>query len=169
MSEEEKTETPIPVPEEDFKDKYFRTLAEMQNMTKRMQKEKHEMIKFGIENAISDFLPVIDNFETALRFAEQGSPEVKNWAIGFQMFLSQLKEALHVNGIAPFASVGTLFDPSRHEAVEIVETEETADGTILAEFTKGYQSPNRVIRPARVKVAKAPVKVEMAAEETLTK
>ncbi|MBU6446943.1 MAG: nucleotide exchange factor GrpE, partial [Verrucomicrobia bacterium] len=108
--------------EENWKDKYLRALAEQENMRKRVQKEKHEMVNFGIENAISEFLGAIDNFENALRFAENGSKEVKNWAIGFEMILSQFKEVLHNHGIVSFHSEGNTFDPQYHEAVEIVET-----------------------------------------------
>ena len=153
---EEPVNPPNEEPAEDFKDKYFRMLAEMQNMTRRMQKEKQEIIRFGIDQAISEFLPVIDNFEQALRFATGGSDEVKNWAMGFQMILTQLKDALQNSGVKPFDSVGSMFDPNIHEAVETVETEESPEGTILEEFTKGYKSGSRVIRPARVKVAKTP-------------
>jgi len=154
MDEEIKLEEPILSPEEDFKDKYFRQLADMENMRKRMGKEKQEMIRFGIENAIADFLPVVDQFEQALRFADAASPEVKNWAMGFQMILAQFQGALQNQSISAFSSEGALFDPSLHEAVEAVETSDVPEGTILQEFTKGYKSPTRVIRPARVKVAK---------------
>src|SRR5579859_4387618 len=126
MSEEEMLEQTateeIPQEEENFKDKYFRLLAETENMRKRVQKEKQEMIRFGIENAIAEFLPTIDNFENALRFADQASGEVKSWAVGFQMILSQFKEVLHNHGIIAFHSEGNSFDPLYHEAVEIVET-----------------------------------------------
>ncbi len=140
--------------EENWKEKYLLALAEMENMRKRMQKERYEMSKFGIENTIGEFLPAMDNFENALRFAGNASNEVKNWATGFEMILSQFKEVLNNNGIQPFSSVGTHFDPALHEAVEIVETTEGPDGVILQEFTKGYKSSTRTIRPARVKVAK---------------
>ncbi|HSX13673.1 MAG TPA: nucleotide exchange factor GrpE [Chlamydiales bacterium] len=150
-AEEPKIEQP---PEENWKEKYLLTLAEMENMRKRMQKERHEMSKFGIESTIGEFLPAMDNFENALRFAGSASNEVKNWATGFEMILSQFKEVLSNNGIQPFSSVGTQFDPALHEAVEIVETTEEPDGVILQEFTKGYKSSTRTIRPARVKVAK---------------
>lgn len=146
-----------PVEEENWKDKYLRALAEQENMRKRIQKEKHEMVSFGIENAISEFLSAIDNFENALRFAENGSKEVKNWAIGFEMILSQFKEVLHNHGIVSFHSEGNTFNPQFHDAVEIVETTEQPDGTIMHEFTKGYKSSTRTIRPARVKVAKHPL------------
>jgi molecular chaperone GrpE len=140
--------------EENWKDKYLHALAEMENMRKRMQKERYEMTKFGIEGAISEFIPAMDNFENALRFAGSASPEIKNWATGFEMILSQFKEVLSGHGIHAFHSEGTFFDPLQHEAVEIIETMESPDGMILQEFTKGYKSSSRTIRPARVKVAK---------------
>ncbi len=147
--------------ETDYKDKYLRTLAELENTRKRMQKEKQESIKFAIENAIGEFLPSLDNFEKALQFADKASDEVKNWASGFQMILSSLKEVLYNHGIVAFHSVGNRFDPHYHEAVEIIETDEAEDSIILEEFAKGYKSATRTIRPAQVKVAKnIPVKGE---------
>lgn len=140
--------------EENWKDKYLHTLAEMENMRKRMQKERYEMTKFGVEGAISEFLPAMDNFENALKFATQSSPEVKNWALGFEMILSQFKEVLNSHGIHPFHSEGMFFDPLHHEAVETLETQDLAEGLIIQEFSKGYKSATRTIRPAKVKVAK---------------
>jgi molecular chaperone GrpE len=136
-----------------------------------MQKEKQEMVRFGVDNAISEFLPAIDNFENALRFADSATAEVKNWALGFEMLLSQFKEVLHNHGIVSFHSEGNTFDPEFHEAVEIIETTEYPDGTVMHEFTKGYKSGNRTLRPARVKVAKHPQKQSIpadSAEEKIT-
>src|SRR3990167_9302664 len=113
MTEEKKAE-PLPMeqpPSEDWKDKYLRAIAEMENMRKRMQKERHDMTRFGIENAIGEFLPAIDNFENALRFAEGAAGEVKSWAMGFEMILSQFKEVLHNHSIVAFHSEGNTFDP----------------------------------------------------------
>ncbi|HSX38946.1 MAG TPA: nucleotide exchange factor GrpE [Chlamydiales bacterium] len=166
MTEEEQITTPPETPkaeEADWKDKYFRTLAEMENMRKRLQKERQEMVRFGIDNAISEFLMAIDNFENALRFAESAGSEVKNWAVGFEMILSQFKEVLHNHGIVSFHSEGNVFDADLHEAVEIEETMDWPDGTILHEFAKGYKSHLRIIRPARVKVAKHPSKINQNA------
>lgn len=147
---------------EDWKGKYLFAIAEMENMRKRMQKERYEMTKFGVEGAIGEFIPAMDSFENALRFVENASPEVKNWAMGFTMILSQFKEVLSHHGIHAFQSEGMIFDPSEHEAVEIVETLDHPDGTILQEFTRGYKSSQRTIRPARVKVAKRPEKKDAA-------
>jgi molecular chaperone GrpE len=176
MSEENEQETPIeekseertPVeetvapPEEiDFEEKYLRLLAELENTRKRMQKEKQQSVRFAIENAISEFLPIMDNFENALTFAKDNtSKEVQNWASGFQMILTQFQDLLHNHGIVAFHSEGNQYDPHSHEAVEIVETEEHTEGLILKEFAKGYKSQQRTIRPAKVKVAKKPAKVE---------
>ncbi len=138
----------------EFENKYLRSLAELENARKRMQKEKQATITFAIENTISEFLPVIDNFENALNFADNSSEEVKNWATGFQMILTQFRDVLHNNGIVAFHSEGNTFDPHYHEAMEIVETNDYPNGAIIEELAKGYKSANRTIRPARVKVAK---------------
>ena len=138
----------------EYKDKYLRLLAEQENTRKRLQKDKTESIRFSIENVICDFIPIIDGFEAALKFADGMSPEIKSWAAGFQMFLSQFKEILHNNGIVAFHSEGNLFDPHHHEAVETVESNDFPEGTILKEFSKGYKSNTRTIRPARVQVIK---------------
>ena len=140
--------------EQDFKSKYLRALADLENTRKRMQKEKRETIHFAIENTVLQFLPALDSLENALKFAKNSSEEVKNWSMGFQMILNQFKEILHSHGIVAFHSEGVIFDPYYHEAMEIVETNDHLDGTILEEFAKGYKTPTRTIRPAHVKVAR---------------
>lgn len=139
---------------EELQNKYLRSLAELENVRKRMQKEKAEAISFAIENTISEFLPVIDNLENALNYAKESSDEVKNWSMGFQMILTQLKDVLHNHGVMAFHCVGNIFDPNYHEAMEIVETDDHPDGSIIEEFAKGYKSINRIIRPAKVKITK---------------
>jgi len=142
----------------EFQNKYLRTLAELENTRHRMQKEKSEAIIFAIENTIAEFLPVIDNFENALNFANKSSDEVKNWAQGFQMILSQIKDVFHNHGIIAFHSIGNIFDPHLHEAMEILKTNDHPDGSIIEEFAKGYKTTRRIIRPAKVKIAqKIPV------------
>ncbi|NGX53073.1 MAG: Protein GrpE [Candidatus Anoxychlamydiales bacterium] len=156
MSKKDKKDKKIKFQEEigELQNKYLLTLAELENTRKRMQKEKTQSLSFAIENTIAEFLPLIDNFENALNFANDSSEEVKNWATGFQMILSQLKDILHNHGIVPYHSVGNNFDPHYHDAVEIVESSEHAPGSVIEEFAKGYKSATRVIRPARVKVTK---------------
>lgn len=139
-----------------YKDKYLRLLAEIDNTRKRMQKEKHEMTRFTVENLLCDLLGPIDNLENALKFTKGMSSEVQNWAQGFHMILEQFKEVLSQQGVTPFISEGALFDPSCHHAIETEETQNVPEGTIIQEFVKGYASKERTLRPARVKVAMAP-------------
>lgn len=137
------------------KDKYVRLLAEMENMRKRMYKERQELIQFAIQNVIIEFLNPIDNLENALKFATtQASEEIKQWALGFQMILNQFRDVLTSHGVSPFESIGTPFDPHHHEAVETRATTEFKQGTVISENLKGYRMSDRTIRPARVVVAK---------------
>ncbi|NGX37618.1 MAG: Protein GrpE [Chlamydiae bacterium] len=154
--EEIKKEEEVAPKEEDFQDKYLRLLAEMENSRKRMQKEKHEMTRFAIENVVAEILLPIDTLENALGFTDQMSEDTRNWAKGFEIILSQFKEILSNHNVVAFHSENEMFDPHKHEAVEVEETHEHPDGTILQEFLKGYKSGDRVLRAARVKVAKAP-------------
>lgn len=147
------------------KEKYLRSLAELENTRKRMQKERQEMTKFAVDNVIIDFLAPLDNFEKALGFTDQMSAETRNWAMGFQMILAQLHNVLAEHHIQSFESKGSLFDPHLHEAVEAVETDEYKEGYILEEFAKGYKSGDRTLRPARVKVA-TPCKAQSPEKET---
>jgi len=141
-------------------EKYLRSLADMENTRKRMQKEKHDTTRFAVENVISEFLSPLDNFENALSFIHQASEETQNWAKGFEMILTQFKDILSGHKVTPFSSEGQTFDPHLHEVLELEETEKHQDGTIIQEFLKGYKCGERILRPARVKVAKAPIKDE---------
>ncbi|MBS0615768.1 MAG: nucleotide exchange factor GrpE [Verrucomicrobia bacterium] len=138
----------------DYKDKYLRQLAELENARKRMQKEKQEAVRYAMDNLLADFIAPLDSFEGALKCADGMSDEVKNWAMGFQMILTQFQDVLKGEGVEAFVSIGKLFDPHMHEAVEMEEREDVPEGTILQEYVKGYRCGERIIRPARVKVAK---------------
>lgn len=135
-------------------DKYLRLLAESENARKRMQKERQELMKYAVENAIAEFLAPLDSFEKALKFAEQMSDEVKHWAVGFEMILGQFKQVLNHHGVVEYTSVGKPFDPHMHEAVEVVVSKEHPPGIVLQEFSRGYKIGERPIRVARVKVSK---------------
>ena len=137
------------------KDKYLRVLAESENARKRIQKEIQEMIQYALQNVIVDFLNPIDHMENALKFTQNMSDDVKHWALGFQMILSQFKDVLTSNGVTPFQSEGQPFDPHRHEAVEAVATGDHPPGVIIEESLRGYSMGEKTIRPARVKVSKA--------------
>lgn len=141
---------------EEYRDKYLRLLADSDNMRKRLQKERQELTQFAIQNLIAEMLHPIDHLENALKFTQQSSDEVKHWAAGFQMILNQFKDVLTSNGVVPFQSVGMPFDPHMHDAVEMVSTKDHPPGVVLTESIRGYKMGDKVIRPARVTVSKAP-------------
>ena len=147
-------------------DKYLRSLADMENSRKRMQKEKHDSTRFAIENVIGEFLAPLDNFENALSFVHQASEETQTWAKGFEMILTQFRDILSAHKVTTYTSEGHQFDPHLHEVLELEETDKHEDGLIIQEFVKGYKCGDRVLRPARVKVAKAPKKEEENKEST---
>lgn len=138
----------------EYKDKYLRLLADSDNARKRLQKERQEISRYAVEQLVVDFLRPIDNFENALRFAQEMSDDVRNWAFGFQMILAQFKDVLSQNGITLIDSLGKKFNPHEQEAVEMVETTDQPPGTIIEEFVPGYKMGDRTIRAARVKVTK---------------
>lgn len=143
------------------KEKYLHALAEGENARKRLQRERQETVQHAVQSIIVDFLNPIDQLENALKYAEQAAPEVRNWAIGFEMILTQFKDVLAGHGVSPFISEGHQFDPHFHEAIDVVITEEHPPGTVVKERLKGYKlSSGKVVRAARVEVSKAPETAE---------
>jgi molecular chaperone GrpE len=138
---------------QEYKEKYLRALAEVENTRKRLTKEKIESQSFAVQNIVVDILQPLDHLEQAVHHADKASKEVSNWVIGFEMIIQQLKQALADHGILPFDSLGQAFDPHRHEAIETEEKEDSPEGTVVFEFQKGYTLSGRVIRPARVRVS----------------
>lgn len=145
---------------EEFRDKYMRQLAESENVRKRSMKERQDGAQNAICDVIAEFLIPLDHFQTALKHAEASSDEVKNWAIGFEMILSQFKTVLAAHHITEIEAIGQHFDPHQHQAVEMVETEEAEEGTIVEEVLRGYRMGDRVVRASTVKVAKKPTQEE---------
>lgn len=137
----------------DYKDKYLRLLADADNARKRLQKERQDLMRNAVEHLAVDILRPLDNLENALQFAQSMSDEVKHWALGFQMILTQFKDALSSNGVVAIdSSKGKEFDPAVHEAIETEEGTEP-HGIIIEQYTRGYRIGDRIIRPARVKVS----------------
>ena len=164
--EEEKIEKNTPVEETkeenignleaqvlEYKNKYLRALAEIENTRKRLTKEKIESQSFAIQNVIEDMLQPIDHFELALSHAEAIPGEAGIWAKGFAMILQQLRQVLSDYGVSSFDSLNCPFDPNLHEAVEVEERTDVPEGIVIGEFQKGYQLGGRTIRAARVKVS----------------
>ncbi len=137
--------------------KYLYLYSEFENFRRRNERERQDFLKFGHEGFLRDLLQVTDNFERALAHAkslssEKGTP-LAQVVQGIEMIHHQLSEALKGQGVNQVPSVGQKFDPAVHEAVG----EEEADsdpGTVVKEANKGYQLHGRLLRPARVMLAK---------------
>jgi len=139
----------------DEHDRFLRTLAEFDNFRRRSREEFQQVSAFAIEDLVIRLLPVLDNFERAIKTAE----EIKDYDAlhgGVILILRQLRDILTREGVKPIEAQGKLFDPNVHEAVMRVDTDEYPDGTIIEEFQAGYTLGDKVIRPSMVKVARHP-------------
>jgi len=140
----------------EYKDKYLRALAEIENSRKRLTREKLDSQAIAIQGVISDFLEPLDHMEQALKHASLLVGDVQVWAQGFQMILQQFYQVLESYDVTSFSSVGMLFDPHLHEAIEVEERADVQEGIILHEFKKGYKMGSKTVRPAKVRVAQMP-------------
>ena len=136
----------------DLQDRFLRAQAEFQNFRKRVDKDRLELSEYASMEACRTLLPIIDDFERAL----QTENADKTYVQGLELIRQRLFEALKKLGLEPIVAQGEPFDPHVHHAVEMVETEDVPDHTVLGEFQRGYNFKGRLLRPAMVKVAVEP-------------
>jgi len=135
-------------------DRLARAQAEFENVRRRASREQQEYRDYATLDAIKSLLPVIDSLERALR----AKSDAGDFRGGIELIYKQLQDALAKLGVRPIPAVGELFDPHYHEAIEMVETDETPDHEVLEELQRGYKFKDRLLRPAMVKVARNPGK-----------
>lgn len=128
-----------------------RTQADFENFRRRARQEREEILKYGACRLVENMLPVLDNFERALKAEGQ---DLESFLAGVSLIFRQLQDVLQKEGVKPIEAVGTEFDPTKHEAVMGVESPDHPDNTVVEEVQKGYYLHDKVIRPAMVKVAK---------------
>jgi molecular chaperone GrpE len=136
-----------------MKDALLRTAADFDNFRKRTRRELDEARRGGREDLLRTLLPVFDNLERAIQSATRTS-DVKAMTEGLTMVQRQFVEALGREGIVRVETVGRAFDPSLHEAIQQVETNEHQAGTVIAEVQPGYKLGERLLRAAMVVVAR---------------
>lgn len=137
-----------------FEDKYKEALASMENLRKRLDTERQDLLKYKASSFIQAILPTIDMFELAMN-ANNVSEEVKNWLVGFEMILKNFKTTLEAEGVVEIVvNRGDDFDGKIHHAIENREDEEVEDGHIIEVKQKGYKLHDRLLRPAAVVVSK---------------
>lgn len=136
----------------ELNDRLLRSQAEFQNLRRRIEKEKIEWHEYAATEAVRVLVPILDDFERALKVETSD----KHYAKGTELIYQRLLESLKKLGLEPIVSVGQPFDPHMHHAVEKFETAEAEDGTVLEEHQRGYNFKGKLLRPAMVKVAVAP-------------
>lgn len=149
---------------EDRTGQYMRIAADFDNFRKRTQKEREELEQKAKCSAISELLPVVDNFERARSHIKPQTDQEMSIHKSYQSVYKQLVDCLKRVGVAPMRSEGKEFDPGLHEAVMREATDEYPEGTVMEELVRGYLLGERVLRHAMVKVAAAPEPV-VASEE----
>jgi molecular chaperone GrpE len=135
----------------ELKNQMLRVQADFDNYRKRTQKEKEEFGSYLNTDLILRIIPVMDNFQLALKHLPK-ELEGNNWAAGIFHIERQLEQILGDEGVQKIQSVGQVFDPHQHEAIEEVPSE-LPEHTIVEEVLAGYRLKDRVVRPSKVKVS----------------
>jgi molecular chaperone GrpE len=137
-------------------DRLARLQAEFDNARKREARERNEFRDFAVAGAVEQFLPVLDNFQLALK--STGSAE--QLRTGVELIVKQMEEALRSLNVQPVETVGTTFDPRVHEALEMVERPDLPDHQVFDEVRRGYKIKERLLRPALVRIVNNPQQKE---------
>lgn len=130
---------------EERTDQLLRCRAEMENAAKRAAREKEALSRYASEKIITKLLPVIDSLDQAAKHVD-----------GMDKIRQQLLSVLRTEGLEPVEAVGKKFDPYRHEALMMVESDEHEEGTVTEEVLRGYTLNTRPIRFSKVLVSKKP-------------
>jgi len=136
----------------DLQDRLLRSRAEFDNARRRFERERSDFLQFAAMDLIREILPVLDDFERALKVETTD----REYSRGVELIYQRLYETLKKQGLEPIECVGKPFDPNLHQAVERVPTEDAEDQTILGEFQRGYNFKGKLLRPAMVRVAVKP-------------
>lgn len=134
-------------------EKSVRAMAELDNVRRRAERDVANAHRFGAEKLIKNILPVLDSLEQAYQLATSDNQTAMQE--GLQLTMRVFLEALEKEKVSQIDPAGEIFNPQEHEAMSTQVTDEVAPNTVVEVFQKGYMLHDRVIRPARVVVAKA--------------
>lgn len=153
-------EVPTQDPLVEMKDRWMRSVAELENVRRRSQKEKEDALKFGAMSFARDMVSVADDIHRALLNipqTAQDDPSLKAFLDGIQMIGRAFETAFEKQGVHKVPSVGHIFDPHCHQAMFEVESIDVPAGQVVQVLQEGYTLHERLIRPALVGVSKEPV------------
>jgi molecular chaperone GrpE len=134
----------------------LRAKAEVENMQRRSQRDISNARKFAIEGFVNDLIPVLDSLEQGM--AIESSTDSEGMREGLELTMKLFVDAMTKHGVERLDPAGHPFNPEHHEAMSMVETSEVDPDHVMQVFQKGYLLNDRVVRPARVIVARGPTK-----------
>ena len=137
----------------ELKGEFLRYKADTENFKKRLRKEKEDFSQYANERLLKELILINDNLERALTAP---NPTVESLKEGVDMILKQFRSFLDKEKVELIEAVGKKFDPTQHEVMCQIESDEHEENTITEEYSKGYQLNGRILRPSKVVVAKAP-------------
>jgi molecular chaperone GrpE len=137
-----------------YKDQYIRLYAEFENARKRMEREKLEFFKYANEELMLEFLNILDDLERSMDAAKANHQDYTAFLKGIELVMSHLYEMLKKNGVKPIEAKGKIFDPHCQEALMQEVNSDVEENTVLEVLQKGYLLGDKVVRTAKVKVAK---------------
>jgi len=133
-----------------WKEQASRILADYENFQKRTERDRIQWMQLAQGNVVKDLLPVVDNFDRALSAKTENNAEL---FVGIEMIYKSFMQVLHKYGVTEFTEY-TTFDPELHEALMDVESADHASGQIVQVLEKGFMMKDKVLRPAKVMIAK---------------
>ncbi len=137
---------------DEYLDGWQRSKADFTNYKKRQVDLMSDFKKYSQTEFILEILPVLDSFNQALKYIPEEEKK-SNWVMGMLGIKMQFDKFLQEHGVEEIKSIGEKFDPNLHEGIGVEESDEKSN-TIIEEVQKGYTLNNRVIRAAKVKIAK---------------
>ena len=144
------------------KDRLIRLQADFENFRRRALREREEAIRYGAQNLFKDLLTTVDNLERAIDHARKGGgADLENLLQGVELVQKGLLGLMARHGVTEIDAIGKPFDPAHHEAMAQAPDASVAPNTVLEVLQKGYKLHDRLLRPARVIVARP---VEAAVE-----
>ena len=160
-TDEESTEDPVNLVEaqekiDELNARILRLTADYDNFRKRALRDKDDVRQYANQDLLEKLLPVLDNFEMAISAVKDADPSIKD---GVQMIYDQLLNVLKDSGMEPIDAIGMQFDPNFHEAISQEESAEVEEGKVIQQVQRGFRLQDRLVRAARVVVAKAPEEV----------
>ena len=139
-------------------DQLLRLKAEFENFRRRTDREKAELVRWGKAELLGRLLPLYDLLLTAHGHLQeyQGDAKSRSLADGMEMIFKEFSRLFESEGVRPIESAGQAYSPDRHEVLGAVETADAPEGAVVEELQRGYMLGDKVLRPAKVRIARPP-------------